>query len=175
MSKNNGFDEVSAMKLLSFALVFLLLATSIIALLIFPSIKQYKAAKLALGYKIVNLNKIEQIHGALLNDLNSLKNENKKPLRAIASNFNEGTFVDRTGKFFSSVKLVKMPKMRDDEPFLRYELNVTGSIKNPDNFYEFLGFINDCGNIIGVDFPVSMRSFKDRIDTNFELRVYKAN
>ncbi|EKR7987953.1 hypothetical protein P9H46_001313, partial [Campylobacter fetus] len=73
---------------------------------------------------------------------------------------------------FSNVKLNKLPQLDKNEHFLRYELNVTGLIKSPQNFYSFIDFINEYENIIRVDFPISMKGNGDKIDTSFKIKVY---
>lgn len=174
MSRESGLEETGVIKLLLFLLSFLLMCMVVIFLLIVPSIKEYKAAKLEHNDKIVNLNKIKQIYNANLGDLNSLKSQSKKSLDAISSRFNEIKFISGTSRFFSNVKLAKLPKLDANETFLRYELNVTGSIKTPQNFYNFLDYMNDYDNVIRVDFPVSMKSRDNKINTSFQIKVYEA-
>ncbi|EAH8300266.1 hypothetical protein ACLH6Q_000292 [Campylobacter fetus] len=172
MRKDRSLEEIDIVKLLFYALVFAICCIIMIFGFIVPSIKEYKNAKIINNDKIINLNKIEQVYNSQLANLTSLKDKNIRPLEAIVSHFNEMKFVTGAGKYFSNVKLNKLPQLDKNEHFLRYELNVTGLIKSPQNFYSFIDFINEYENIIRVDFPISMKGNGDKIDTSFKIKVY---
>ncbi|ANE32993.1 hypothetical protein [Campylobacter hyointestinalis] len=172
MNKDRSLEEIDILKLLFYALLFIVVCIVMVFAFLVPSIKDYKNAKINNNDKAVNLYKIEQVYNGEYLNLKNLKQKNEKPLDAISSRFNEIKFVAQTGRFFSNVKLFGLPKENKDEKFLRYELNVTGSIKSPQNFYNFLNFVNEYENIIKVDFPISMQSDGNRIDTSFKIKVY---
>ncbi|AII15205.1 hypothetical protein CIG2463D_1573 [Campylobacter iguaniorum] len=172
MNKDRSLEEVDLVKLLLYALIFVIACIIMIVIFLIPSIKEYKNAKLQNSDKIVNLAKIEQVYNSHYDNLQSLKTISKKPLDAINHPFSEIKFVAQTGKFFSNVKLNKLPKIDEKENFLRYELNVTGLMKSPQNLYDFLDFVNEYESIVRVDFPISMKSDGEKIDTSFKIKVY---
>lgn len=170
MSEN--FEESDVLKSLVFVVVLIALCAFLIFTLIMPSIREYKIAKNNNNDKIVNLDKIQQIYDARFNELNQLQTQNAKILNSFRNDFSEQKFIAYLNKFFKDIKLNRLPPTDANETFSRYELNVSTNIKDSSKIYEFLDFVNNCDNIIKVDFPVSIKSSKDQIQTKFKLSIY---
>ena len=169
---SESFEESDVLKSLVFVVVLIALCAFLIFTLIMPSIREYKIAKNNNNDKIVNLDKIQQVYDARFNDLNQLQTQNAKIINAFRNEFSEQKFTAYLNKFFKDIKLEKLPPKDANETFYRYELSVSTDIKNSSKIYEFLDFVNNCDNIIKVDFPVSIKSSKDQIKTKFRLFVY---
>ena len=65
-----------------------------------------------------------------------------------------------------------MPNENPDEPFFRYELNVTSMVKTPSKFYNFIDALQKYDNIVKIDFPIKMRGEGDKIHTTFNIKIY---
>lgn len=174
MNKDKSLEEIDIIKLLAYALIFVITSTSMIFIFIVPSIKEYKIVKLQNNDRNINLTKIEQAYETESKNLTDLKESNKVILTSFSNNFDESKFTKKTSTFFSNVRLKRLPKISKNENFLRYELKITGTIKSPSNFYNFLAFLNNYENIIKVDFPISMKGNGEDIDTSFNIKVYTA-
>lgn len=169
---DRSLERIDIAKLLLYALIFIIAVLIMMFVFMVPSIKEYKSAKIQNNDQSANLTKIEDMYDKEYESLKKLEQANQKILSAITTEFDENKFIALTSKYFDNVKLTKLPISKNDN-FIKYELNVTGYIDTPQNFYKFLDFLNDYENIIKVDFPISMRSSDTKkIDTSFNIKVY---
>ncbi len=170
-----GIEEISLVKLLAFVLIFIVVCLAFTFLVLVPSIADLKAAKTLFNDKSQNLAKIEQIYAMHYNDLAVISEAAQKEVNAISGSFDEIKFVGGAGRFFNDVKLTRLPRVSENEQFLRYELTVSGNIRTPKTFYYFIDYINSYDqNVIKVDFPVTMTSRgSGRIDVSFRIKVYE--
>lgn len=53
------------------------------------------------------------------------------------------------------------------------EANVSATMKNPQNLYDFIADMNTHDNLIRVDFPVKMESRDGYIQTSFVIKIYQ--
>lgn len=176
MKIDRSLEEIDIARLLSFLLLFVVICTLLIFTLIIPSIRHYKEAKIVNNDKIVNLNKIQQVYQARKTELSDLRTQNSKSLLAMKNTFSETKFNTAAEQYFTDVKLTRLPKEDTNETFLRYELNVVADVRSPNNFYNFLDFINNYDNVIKVDFPITMTSTNtNKINISFKIKIYKGN
>lgn len=170
MNRDRSLEEIDIVKLLFFALLFIIMSIIMVFFFLVPSIKDYKVARLTNNDKIASLYKIEQVFNAESKKLADLKSQNAHALGAIFNPFDEVKFMAAMGRFFDNVKLAKIATSGDE--FAAYELNVTGSLYSPQNFYNFIDFINSYENVIKIELPITMESEKRAIETSFWVKVF---
>lgn len=173
MSRDTSLQEIDILKLIMFVLAFLLVCVAFIVLLIIPSIKEYKKLKIANHSTLLNLARIEQIYNTNADALSQFKLHNQRTLMAISNDFNKEDFLKNASKYFKSAQLNAIESEDNNASFIQYELSVQGTLSNPNNFYDFIDFINEYDNIILVEFPIQMRTKGDEIDANFNIKVFE--
>ena len=92
--------------------------------------------------------------------------------KAYDTKFSEDNFTKFASGYFSEVKLSQISQQASEEPFFRYELNVTSNVLTPTKFYNFIDALARYDNIIRVDFPIRMRQNDGKIHTTFNIKVY---
>lgn len=174
MSKDTSLKEIDVLKLIMFVLAFLLACVLVTVLLIVPSIKEYKKQKNAHHISLVNLGKMEQVYNVNAQALNEFRIEHARELNAINNTFNAEKFLEGAHGFFEQASLSKLADIDDNTSFSLYELNVTAKMNTPQQFYNFIDFLNNYENIILLDFPVNMNARDAFIDTSFNIKVLKS-
>ena len=109
ITKDHSLKEIDVLKLIMYVLAFIFALVFFIALLIIPSIKEYKKLKIQNQASIVNLNKIEQIYKTHAAALNDFKIKNSKLLNAAVAPFDEKDFIEQAKQYFSEVELISIP------------------------------------------------------------------
>ena len=176
MSKiDKSLEEIDIVKLLLFLLIFVVISMVLIFALIVPDIKMFKQAKAEHRSQYMTTSRVENILSEKEKELKQLSSDNRKVLDAFANTFDESRFIRYTMQFFDDVTLAKIKK--EDTPqegeFVMYELNVTSSLKSPNNFYEFLEGLNRYENIVKADFPIEMKTHDGKIRSHFNIKVYE--
>ena len=105
ITKDHSLKEIDVLKLIMYVLAFIFALVFFIALLIIPSIKEYKKLKIQNQASIVNLNKIEQIYKSHAGALNDFKIKNNKLLNAAIAPFDEKDFIEQAKKYFSEIEI----------------------------------------------------------------------
>ncbi len=167
-------QDFSPMKTLVFFLIFCILCLIVIFAFIVPSVKEYKNTKAEYSRQNTATNKIMQLQDQKEKTLQNTTRKNMKILDALIKKFNKRDFIQYTSNYFSNVRLSKKSESSDENGFTIYELNVTGSLKSPNNFYEFLDGLNRYENIVKADFPINMIAKGDKINASFNIKVYNA-
>lgn len=175
MTKDSSLQEIDILKLLIYVVIFISLLVFFITVMIIPSIKEYKKLKVQNQISLINLGKIEQVHNAHANALADFRIKNSRTLNAIINGFDEKEFLQSTSRYFEAPSLAKLGSKSDDNAsFSRYELNITAQINSPQKFYNFVDLLNNYNNIVMLDFPVRMESKGEKINTSFDLKVFKS-
>lgn len=171
ISKDHSLKEIDVLKLIMYVLAFIFALVFFIALMIIPSIKEYKKLKIQNQASIVNLNKIEQVYKTHATALSDFRIKNRKILDAAVASFDEKDFTEQAKKYFSEVELVSVPS--DDNASV-YRLNTASAIYSPQKLYEFMDFLNDYRNIIVLEFPAEVRVKKQSLESIINLQIFKS-
>lgn len=171
ITKDHSLKEIDVLKLIMYVLAFIFALVFFIALLIVPSIKEYKKLKIQNQASIVNLNKIEQIYKTHAGALNDFKIKNNKLLNAAIAPFDEKDFIEQAKKYFSEVELISIP---NDDGASVYRLNTVSTIYSAQKLYEFMDFLNDYKNIIVLEFPAEVRVKKQNLESTINLQIFKS-
>ncbi len=166
--------DFSPIKTLVFFLIFSIMCMIVIFAFLVPNIKEYKSVKIEYTRHLKSLNKSIQIQNQKEDELQNITKNNMKILDALIKKFNKTNFLNYTNRFFSDVKLSKKINLNEQDKFVIYELNVTTSLKSPNNFYDFLDGLSTYENIIKADFPIKLIAQKDKIKSSFKIKVYNA-
>ena len=172
MNKDTSLEDIDILKLLIYILVFIVICLIMIFGFIVPNIKEYRSIQAQNRSQIASVSKIEQIYNSKNNVLDEIKQKDRTVLKAFDTKFNKIKFSAFATNYFSDVKLHEMPNENPDEPFLRYELNVTSMVKTPSKFYNFIDALQKYDNIVKIDFPIKMRGEGDKIHTTFNIKIY---
>lgn len=176
MSKmDKSLEEIDIVKLLLFLLIFVIISMVLIFALIVPDIKTYKQAKAEHRSQFMTTSRVENILSEKEKELKQLSSDNRKILNAFTNTFDENRFIKYTTQFFDDVTLarVKKEEVPQEGGFVMYELNVTSSLKSPNNFYEFLEGLNRYESIVKADFPIEMKTEEGKIRSHFNIKVYE--
>lgn len=171
ITKDHSLKEIDVLKLMMYVLAFIFALVFFIALLIIPSIKEYKKLKIQNQTSIINLTKIEQIYKTHAGALNDFKIKNSKLLNAAVMSFDEKDFIEQAKKYFSEVELVSIP---NDDGTSVYRLNTISAIYSPQKLYEFMDFLNDYKNIIVLEFPAEVRVKRQSLESTINLQIFKS-
>lgn len=172
MSRDKSLEEIDIVKLLVYALIFILVCLIMIFVFIVPNIKEYRALQAQNRSQMASVARIDQIYNTKNTALNELKERDRTILKAFDTKFNKVKFLAFATNYFSDVKIQELSNENTDEPFFRYELNVTSSLKTPTKFYDFIDDLQKYDSIIKIDFPIKMRGDGDNIHTTFNIKVY---
>lgn len=172
MNKDTSLEEIDVVKLLIYVLIFIVVCLTMIFAFIMPNIKEYREIQYQNRAQAASVARINQIHNAKTSDLNALKERDRTIFKAYETKFSEENFAKFASTYFSDVKLAQIPNETNNEPFFRYELNVTSNIKTPTKFYDFIDALTKYDNIVRIDFPILMRENSGKIHTTFNIKVY---
>lgn len=172
MSKDTSLENIDILKLLIYVLIFIIVCLIMIFGFIVPNIKEYRMIQAQNRSQMANVSRIEQVLNTKNNTLNEIKEKDRVTLKAFDTKFNKIKFSAFATNYFSDVRLQEIPAQNKDEPYFRYELNVTSMVKTPTKFYDFIDALQKYDNVIKIDFPIKMRGDRDKIHTTFNIKVY---
>ena len=96
----------------------------------------------------------------------------KANLGDAADKFDADKFAQFASKYFTNVNLSEPKEAAKNGEISVYELTVTGSMKTPAKFYEFMDALQSYENIVKIDFPIKMRKDAEKIDATFGVKIY---
>ena len=172
MSKDTSLEEIDVIKLLVYILIFIIVCLVMIFAFIVPNIKEYREIQYQNRIQTASVAKINQIYNSKNSLLNEIKEKDRMIFKAYDTKFSEDNFTKFASGYFSEVKLSQISQQASEEPFFRYELNVTSNVLTPTKFYNFIDALARYDNIIRVDFPIRMRQDNGKIHTTFNIKVY---
>lgn len=167
--------EIDPVKMLLFFLAFVAISLLIIFALIVPSVREYKKVKTKHSRYEMSVKRMENTVNAKDSELKNIMKDNSKVLDALISRFDKQDFISYADKFFQNVKLSEIKNRKIKDGFTLYELNVTSSIKTPNNFYDFLDGLAKYKNIVKIDYPITMQSKDENIEASFNVKVYRTD
>ncbi len=172
---DKSMEKIDIIKLLSFLLIFMLIAILSILLVIVPNIKEYRASKTIYKRAFVHQARVENVLRERDEELRDLNSKNRRVVISFLHQFSTDNFIKYAGKFFTQVTLEKVDKKVYKNDFIEYELKVTSSLKSPTNFYDFLEGLNRYDNIVEANFPIHLESNSSKINSTFTIKVYDVN
>lgn len=143
--------------------------------ILIPKGKQYREARLELRKENVKLRKYQNFYDDTLATFKDLQSKNRHIITAFDTAFNPDRFEKQHKVFFSSLRISKIARSKDEEGFATYEVNTTSQISSPTNFYDFLDALNKSDWIIGVNFPIDFKRDAEMIKSSFTMKVYANN
>ncbi len=143
--------------------------------ILIPKGKDYRTARLELKKENLELQKYQNFHDNMLKTLKNLQSKNRHIISAFHTTFYPARFEKQHKALFSSLKISKVSRAKDDEGFATYEVNTTSQISSPKNFYNFLDALNKSDWIIGVNFPIDFKRDGEMIKSSFTMQVYANN
>ncbi len=168
MSKDRSLQNIDVTKLLIYVLLFIVACLVMIFGFLVPNIKEYKQVKYESRMQIAASAQTQRIYDAKSKALNEINQNDKAVLDALESKFDADKFAQFASKYFTNVNLSE-PK---DVESSVYELTVTGSMKTPAKFYEFMDALQSYENIVKIDLPIKMRKEAEKIDATFGVKIY---
>jgi len=143
--------------------------------ILIPKGKEYRESRLELYKANVELQKYQSFHHDVLRKLKDLQSKNRHIITAFDTPFYPQRFEEKHKVFFSSLKISKVSRSKDEDSFATYEVNTTSEMSSPKNFYDFLDALNKTDWIIGVNFPIDFKRDGEMIKSSFTMRVYTNN
>ena len=137
-----------------------------------PSIKEYKQVKYESRMQIAASAQTQRLYDAKSKALNEIKQNDKVALDALENKFDVENFTQFASKYFMNVNLSELKEAAKNGEISIYELTVTGSMKTPAKFYEFMDALQSYENIVKIDFPIEMRKDAEKIDATFVVKIY---
>jgi len=172
MAKNSGDSTI---KFLIYILLFLIFILLMLLLFIIPSIKEYKSKKSDIhSYASQNKHLLEK-QSSLSAMVEQYKKENNATVKSFSVDFNQSTFLDFAGKYFSHVSLVEGNRSNMQSQFQTYAFSATSQAKTPVDFYKFIDELENYPSIIKINFPITLVSKGQIIDLSFNMSIYKHN
>ena len=172
MSKDRSLQNIDVTKLLIYVLLFIVACLVMIFGFLVPNIKEYKQVKYESRMQIAASAQTQRIYDAKSKALNEIKQNDKAVLDALESKFDADKFAQFASKYFTNVNLSEPKEAAKNGEISVYELTVTGSMKTPAKFYEFMDALQSYENIVKIDLPIKMRKEAEKIDTTFGVKIY---
>ena len=172
MSKDRSLQNIDVTKLLIYVLLFIVACLVMIFGFLVPNIKEYKQVKYESRMQIAASAQTQRIYDAKSKALNEIKQNDKAVLNALESKFDADKFAQFASKYFTNVNLSEPKEAAKNGEISVYELTVTGSMKTPAKFYEFMDALQSYENIVKIDLPIKMRKEAEKIDATFGVKIY---
>lgn len=172
MSKDRSLQNIDVTKLLIYVLLFIVACLVMIFGFLVPNIKEYKQVKYESRMQIAASAQTQRIYDAKSKALNEIKQNDKAVLDALESKFDADKFAQFASKYFTNVNLSEPKEAAKNGEISVYELTVTGSMKTPAKFYEFMNALQSYENIVKIDLPIKMRKEAEKIDATFVVKIY---
>lgn len=172
MSKDRSLQNIDVTKLLIYVLLFIVACLVMIFGFLVPNIKEYKQVKYESRMQIAASAQTQRIYDAKSKALNEIKQNDKAVLDALENKFNADKFAQFASKYFTNVNLSEPKEAAKNGEISVYELTVTGSMKTPAKFYEFMDTLQSYENIVKIDLPIKMRKDAEKIDATFGVKIY---
>ncbi|MEE3694531.1 MULTISPECIES: hypothetical protein [Campylobacter] len=173
MRVDRSLENIDLTKLAIYSLIFVIFVLVMVFAVAMPSIDKYKQAAQIRSEKEVNLAKINQLYNDHLATYEKLKQQNTKALESLKNSFNQMKFIGVAGKYFDNIYFTKPKTITSNSKYIISEANVSATMKNPQNLYDFIADMNTHDNLIRVDFPVKMESRDGYIQTSFVIKIYQ--
>ena len=172
MSKDRSLQNIDVTKLLIYVLLFIVACLVMIFGFLVPNIKEYKQVKYESRMQIAASAQTQRIYDAKSKALNEIKQNDKAVLDALENKFDADKFAQFASKYFTNVNLSEPKEAAKNGEISVYELTVTGSMKTPAKFYEFMDALQSYENIVKIDLPIKMRKDAKKIDATFGVKIY---
>jgi len=172
MSKDRSLQNIDVTKLLIYVLLFIVACLVMIFGFLVPNIKEYKQVKYESRMQIAASAQTQRIYDAKSKALNEIKQNDKAVLDALKNKFDADKFAQFASKYFTNVNLSEPKEAAKNGEISVYELTVTGSMKTPAKFYEFMDALQSYENIVKIDLPIKMRKEAEKIDATFGVKIY---
>ncbi|RRD52429.1 hypothetical protein [Campylobacter rectus] len=172
MSKDRSLQNIDVTKLLIYVLLFIVACLVMIFGFLVPNIKEYKQVKYESRMQIAASAQTQRIYDAKSKALNEINQNDKAVLDALENKFNADKFAQFASKYFTNVNLSEPKEAAKNGEISVYELTVTGSMKTPAKFYEFMDALQSYENIVKIDLPIKMRKDAEKIDATFGVKIY---
>lgn len=172
MSKDRSLQNIDVTKLLIYVLLFIVACLVMIFGFLVPNIKEYKQVKYESRMQIAASAQTQRIYDAKSKALNEINQNDKAVLDALENKFNADKFAQFASKYFTNVNLSEPKEAAKNGEISVYELTVTGSMKTPAKFYEFMDALQSYENIVKIDLPIKMRKEAEKIDATFGVKIY---
>lgn len=172
MSKDRSLQNIDVTKLLIYVLLFIVACLVMIFGFLVPNIKEYKQVKYESRMQIAASAQTQRIYDAKSKALNEIKQNDKAVLDALENKFNADKFAQFASKYFTNVNLSEPKEAAKNGEISVYELTVTGSMKTPAKFYEFMDALQSYENIVKIDLPIKMHKEAEKIDATFGVKIY---
>ena len=172
MSKDRSLQNIDVTKLLIYVLLFIVACLVMIFGFLVPNIKEYKQVKYESRMQIAASAQTQRLYDAKSKALNEIKQNDKAVLDALESKFDADKFAQFASKYFTNVNLSEPKEAAKNGEISVCELTVTGSMKTPAKFYEFMDALQSYENIVKIDLPIKMRKDAEKIDATFGVKIY---
>jgi hypothetical protein len=143
--------------------------------LLIPEGKEYRVKRIELKKELREYNKYKTFHDETMKKLKDLQGKNRNIIIAFDRPFSADRFEKEHKIHFSSLKIAKIRREKNESGFSVYEVNTTSHISSPTNFYGFLDALNKGDWIIGVNFPIKFVRDGEMIKSSFTMKVYTNN
>ena len=172
MSKDRSLQNIDVTKLLIYVLLFIVACLVMIFGFLVPNIKEYRQIKYESRMQIAASAQTQRLYDAKSKALNEIKQNDKAVLDALESKFDADKFAQFASKYFTNVNLSEPKEAAKNGEISVCELTVTGSMKTPAKFYEFMDALQSYENIVKIDLPIKMRKDAEKIDATFGVKIY---
>ncbi|WP_428739412.1 hypothetical protein [Sulfurimonas sp.] len=140
-----------------------------------PKGKEYRVQRIELQKELKEYRKYQDFYDETLSVLKDLQSKNRHIIQAFDKPFNPSRFEKELKTYFSTLKVTKLARDKDDEGFATYQVDTSSKINSPTNFYDFLDAINKSDWIISVNFPITFKREGEMINSSFTMKVYSNN
>ncbi|WP_273403475.1 hypothetical protein [Campylobacter avium] len=174
--KDSSLENFDMVKIAIHLLILTCICLCFIVFLMIPSFKSYDVARL----KNINQSEINKNTNSKLNfsqnNLDNLKEENKKVLSQFSTEFDIKDFESFAKQYFSNVKIQQKDVNNSKEEYLSSLISLSANVKEPSYFYKFIKDLSTYKNLLQIDYPLNFNSTnKNNIAIKINLKLYRSN
>jgi hypothetical protein len=177
---NNKPRNVDITKATLFTLLILFVSFGLIYFAFIPDMRRLKIVTMAKDRANITLQQVKSELKLQQSNLIGLKQNYKEELAALDNEFAIETFHKDAANFFSKFDFralqinpaasLNLPRM------IVSEYNVSAELREPDDFYDFVEFINSYKNAIEITLPITIKvDQSDRLLWNFGIKIYQSS
>jgi len=165
-----GIDIVKNML---FFTLFIFITILSIAVIIAPSVKNFKKNQKEYFKILTQYNKEKNKLNTLNSELLKLKNENIKIINAFKREFDKKNFKNFASNYLSITEINETNKSVYKKEFIKTTYLTSAKIKSPKNFYDLIDALKNYKYVIRVYFPINFQKEKENISLLFKIEHYK--
>jgi len=152
---------------------YILLTIISIALLIAPAVKVFKKNQREYYEIKVQYDSTLAKYNQTKEELDKLKEKNKKIILALKRDFNPNNFKNFASKYMDIKEIKELNQTTYKNDFVKTTYIANATIKSPKNFYDLIDALNDYKYVLRIYFPINFQKQQENIALSVKIEHFK--